>query len=245
MSSNTLLQRIVAIAICMVFLASCAGVPKRAMDGETRRLLVSVAIVEPSNPDQYMVLGASDVPGGFMLYAFGAIGGAVLGGIMASKMEEQARQLTSSLQPYQPQVGRALGDSLKAEFEARGIKVTMIPAPPRDKEKKYDYTGVSVQEQVIIEPIVTLAGYRLNSGVLKPMLGARVRVLDAESKQERFLDIFLYGDKMGDRFVTIEPDASVAYPDLTKLYGNGEAASNALRIGAGAIAKSAAVAIKG
>lgn len=57
MSSNTLLQRIVAIAICMVFLASCAGVPKRAMDGETRRLLVSVAIVEPSNPDQYMVWG--------------------------------------------------------------------------------------------------------------------------------------------------------------------------------------------
>jgi hypothetical protein len=215
------------------------------MDNELKRTLTAVAIIEPEEPAQYIVDGAADVPGGFLLYAFGALGGAVLGGVMASKMEDQARTLTASLMPYEPKVAKALGLALKEEFEKRGVKVTMIPPPPRDHStKKFIYANLNISEQAIVEPILSIAGYRLNSGSLKPMIGGRVRVLDAQGVQEKFTDIFLYGDRINDRFVTTPADTADAFPDLAKLYANPEIAVAAMRKGAAAIARSSVSAIK-
>jgi hypothetical protein len=239
--SSAVFRRLV-IVVTAVFLSSCASVPKIVMDAGLKRSLTSV---EPEEPAQYIVDGAADVPGGFMLYAFGAIGGAVLGAAIASKMEDQARALTASLVPHQPKVGSELGAALKAEFEKRGVTVTMLPTLSRDPStKKYVYSTVTVAAQAIIEPVVNIAGYRLNSGSLKPFLGVRFRVLDPTGAQEKYQDLFLYGDKLNDRFVTVAPDPSDAFPDLTKLFANGEIAAKALRKGAGALAQSAVGAIK-
>jgi hypothetical protein len=238
-------QRLIAITLCAALLAGCASVPKVSMDAELRRTLMSVAIVEPVEPQQYIVYGASDIPGGFMLYAFGAIGGAMLGTAMAAKAEAQAKSLTASLTPHAPKLGSAFGLALKEEFEKRGVKVSMISTPAVDPEtKKLSYQNVSVAEQVIVEPILTILGYRLNAGALRPMVAARMRVLDAQGVKEKYFDIFLYGDKLGDQFVNIPADNIDQFSGLETLYSNGEAAALALRKGTVAIARSAVTAIK-
>ncbi len=238
-------QRHISIALCFVLLTSCASVPKVSMDAELKRSLKSVVIVEPIEPTQYIVYGASDVPAGFMLYAFGAIGGLVLGSVMAARAEAQAKELTESLTPHSPKLGAAFGLALKEEFEKRGVQVRMIPAPALDPTtKKFNYQNVNITEQAIIEPILTMTGYRLNSGVLKPMIAGRVRVLDEQGSKEKYFDIFLYGDKLNDQLVTTPAESIDQFPDLTKLYANGEAATLALRKGTTAIARSAVSAIK-
>lgn len=227
-----------AVLMILALLSACAGPQKRAMDPQLRKDMKSVVIVQQPEPEKYMVWGASSVPGGFMLYAFGALGGLVLGSIEVTRAESQASQLTAALRPHDPRVAGSLAARMKEDLEARGVTVRVVPAPPIAEDNKgYNYAGLRFDEELIIEPVMTVVGYRAEGNKLRPMITTRVRVLDAKTRDEKMLELLVFGDKFGEQFLPLDPGPDWDFEDLDALYAGGERAAKGLSAGVAAISR--------
>jgi hypothetical protein len=230
--------RTCAILMVMSLFAACAGPQKRAMDPQLRKDMKSVVIIQQPEPEKYMVWGGASVPGGFMLYAFGALGGLVLGSIEVTRAESQATQLTAALRPHDPLVASSLAARMKEDLEARGVKVRVVPAPPIAEDKKgYNYAGLNFEEELIVEPVMTVVGYRADSKKIRPMITTRVRVLDARTRDEKMLELLVFGDKFGDQFLPLDPGTDWDFDDLDALYAGGERAAKGLTAGVAALSR--------
>lgn len=224
---------IIAAALALSTLAGCASYQPIPLKSEVKAQIRSVAIVEAPEPVKQYVLGAASVPGGFALYAFGALGGLVLGSIEAVRMETQADNLTAAMKPFEPRVNATLRDSLTQQLKARGIEVTTIALPPmKNGEKTPDYTALNLKSQFILEPVVTMVGYRLSAGSLQPTLAARIRLLDSTGQTVHYSEVYGYGSMLSDKFNHVQSDAKYSYGELDQLYANGKSAAEALTIGA-------------
>jgi hypothetical protein len=224
---------IISVVLVLSVLSGCASYQPIPLKAEVKAQVRSVAIVESPEPAKQYVLGASSVPGGFALYAFGALGGLVLGGIEAARMESQASNLTAAMKPFAPQVNNAMRVALAEQLKVRGIEVSTIPLPAlKDDAKTPDYASLNLKSQFILEPIVTMVGYRLSSGSLQPVLAARVRLLDATGQTVHYSEVYGYGSMLSDKFNHVPSDAKYSYGELDQLYANGKNAAEALTVGA-------------
>jgi len=134
------LVRAAVVACIVLALGACASAPKVAMTPDAKRTLKRIAIFETPEPDRYIML-PGQLPGGFALYMFGAIGGAVLGGIEASRMETASKSFTDAVLPHKPDVNATFRNQLLGGLKGKGYEVVVLPPPPKDAEGKgYDLT---------------------------------------------------------------------------------------------------------
>jgi hypothetical protein len=224
---------LISVVLLLSLLSGCASYQPIPLKADVKAQVRSVAIVEAPEPEKQYVLGAASVPGGFALYAFGALGGLVLGGIEAARMETQASNLTTAMKPFAPQVNAVMREAVAQQLKARGIEVSFI-APPKMKsdDRTPDYASLNLQSRFILEPVVTMVGYRLNGGSLQPMLAARVRLLDSSGQTVHYAEVYGYGSMLNNKFNHVESDSKYSYGELDQLYANGKSAAEALTVGA-------------
>ncbi len=227
---------LILIALTLSLLSGCASYQPIPLKAEVKAQIRSVTIIETPEPAGQMVLGAASVPGGFALYAFGAIGGLVLGSIEAARMGTQAENLTAAIKPYALQVNAAVRESLADQLKARGIEVATVPLPKmKSGEKTPDYASLDLKSQFILEPVITMVGYRLDGKALQPALAVRVRLLDSSGQTVHYSEVYSYGSILNNKFNHATSDSKYSYGDLDQLYANGKTAAEALKIGASGI----------
>jgi len=218
---KTILAAVLALSAFSLS-TNAAAVQKRVMDPALKRSLASAVIVVPQDPPIYRLLAEAAVPG--------ASTGAA---------DTVSMNLTASLRP-DPRVSSALARGIQDELERRGVRTRLVAAPPLAKDgKSLDYSQFAAKEQMIVEPVITEAGYRNVGGVLRPVLAAQVRVLDATTREEKMLETFLYADKGSDQFVLLPVSAEWSFKNIEAIYADGERATFGLRAGIIAICQAA------
>lgn len=229
-------KALVSIFLTLSVLSGCASYQPIPLKAEVKAQVRAVAIIESPEPPKQYVLGAASVPGGFALYAFGAIGGLVLGSIEATRMESQASSLTAAMKPFAPEINATLRAALAEQLKALGIQVLTVPLPKMKSDGNTpDYALLDLKSQFILEPVVTMVGYRLDGKSLQPTLAVRVRLLDSSGQIVHYSEVYGYGSMLSEKFNHVQSDAKYSYGELDQLYANGKGAAEALKIGAAGI----------
>ncbi len=227
-------RAILATSLC-VLLVACANAPKVALKPEVKQSIRRVAIVDiPEPTSYYMNPGAT--PGGAALYMFGAIGGAILGGIEASRQESATAKFTSAVQPLSPGLSTVVLAQIEQGLTAKGYEIIRVPAPPKTSDGKgYDLSKVEAAHDAVL--VTTLfAGYAVDSGAVVPRISLSASLHPRQGGDKLFSDAYLYGTKKLGQMVFVESDPKYTLPSLDAVYANTEVAVEGLRTGAGKVA---------
>jgi hypothetical protein len=222
-----------AIATLIAMLTSCATFEKQAFD-RTRFQTPprTIAIVAFPDPEEYSVTGAAQIPGGPALYAFGAIGGAILGIAEGVRAKSQAMSLSSSLLPHRPHVTTTLTKELDIALRASGLRtMTLAPPPLADDQRSFDYSRVSVDADAILEAVVTVAGYRQIGEAIRPTIALRARLLGPKGAPIYYSELIVYGERFSNQGAVLYPDPRYTFKSLEALYADGALAAEGLRAG--------------
>jgi hypothetical protein len=224
-----------SLVLVLAVLIGCAASPKIAFKPDAKQSIKRIAVVETPEPEKYL-MDPGQMPAGFALYAFGAIGGAVLGGIEASRAEAASKSLTQAVSPYKPNVHAVLRSQLVAGLQAKGYQVTLVPAPPKDSEgKEYDIAKIRGDFDAFL--IGTLSGgYTVDAGKAAPRLIGFVKLVGRAPDSTHFAQTYVYGTRQMRDWIQIAPDPRFVIASVDALYKNGELAAEALKSGASQIA---------
>jgi hypothetical protein len=228
--------RLIAISAAGV-LSACASAPPPniQLQADVKQNLKSIALVQVPDPDRYF-LNPGQAPGGAALYMFGALGGAILGGIEASRAESATKEFTASLQPLSPAIGTRLTDELATSLSSRGYTLTRIPQLPKSADSKTidcgEYKGRF--DAVMITSLS--AGYAVESQV-EPRIGTDVKLLSSDCSKTLYTGSFVYTNKEFPNAVLVVRSNDAVFASRELLIANGEKAKEALQIGASELAK--------
>lgn len=226
---------LLALLSTLALLAACANHPKIALRPEVKQSVKRVAIVEIAEPAYQMAPGAA--PGGAVLYMFGAIGGAILGGIEASRHESATARFTAAVEPLKPALGATMLEQLDAGLRAKGYETLRIPAPPKTADGKgYDFAKVEGGHDAFLVTTL-LAGYAVESGAVVPRVSARVVLHPGKGVEPVFSDTYLYASRRFGELVFVEADAQFSFPSLDAVYTDPSAPVAGLRAGTSKLAE--------
>lgn len=226
----------VACAMLIAFLVACSTAPKVTLRPEVKQSVKRIAIVDIPEPTTYFMHPGA-VPGGAALYAFGAIGGAILGGIEASRQEAASARFTSAVSPLKPALSTVMLERLESGLKEKGYDVVRIPEPSKTADgKAYDFARIEGNFDAIL--VASLgAGYTAESGAVVP----RVRVgatLHARSGIEKlFSDTYIYSSMKIGELTRVEPDPKFTMSSIDAMYQNVGMAVEGLRTGTGKLAE--------
>lgn len=217
------------LSAIIALLAACSGAPKVAMRPEAKQSLKRVAIVEVPEPTYSMHPGAA--PGGAALYIFGALGGAILGGIEASRQEAASARFTAAIEPLKPALAVAMLEQLDSGLRAKGYETWRVPVPPKTSDgKDYDFTKmVGDHDAILVTTLV--AGYAIESGAVVPRVSARVTLHPKQGTELVFSEYYLYAPRKVGELVFVESDPQFTFPSLDAVYANPGAPVAGLRAG--------------
>lgn len=218
-------------AALLALLTACAAPQKLALDTQKRQSIKHVALVQIPEPTTYgMDPGA--MPGGAALYVFGALGGAILGGIEASRHEAATKQFMSTLEPTPPALGKLMADQLEAGLLAKGYTVTRVAMPPKMPDgKEYDFSKLGVEHDVVLLTELG-AGYAVEGKTVGPRVRLVASLHARGSKEKLFSDGYVYGNAKWGEMVWIERDPRFALPSMEAVYGSPAIAVEGMREGA-------------
>ena len=170
--------------------AGCATKPQVAFKPEARKSIRTIAIVETPEPEKY-VMTPGQLPAGYMLYMFGAIGGAVLGGIESSRMEAASQSLTSAVNPFKPSLQTTFRNTLESGLRQKGYEVARVAAPPKNSEGSgYDLTKLDGNYDAFV--IVDLSGgYGVEGRVTAPRIVGSVSVVGKSGATTHFAQTYV------------------------------------------------------
>lgn len=228
-------RAILATSLCML-LAACANAPKVALKPEVKQNIRRVAVVEVPEPTSYY-MNPGAAPGGAALYLFGALGGAILGGIEASRQESATATFTSAVKPLEPKLSSIVLARIEQGLAAKGYETVRVPEPPKTPDgKSYDLSKIEAAHDAIL--VTTLsAGYAVDSGAVVPRIGLSASLHPRQGGDKLFSDAYLYGTKKLGQMVFVESDPKYTLQSLEAVYQNTEVAVEGLRTGAGKVAE--------
>lgn len=228
-------RAVLALVLCSL-LAACAGIDKVALKPEAKQGLRRIALVEVAEPAPY-TMDPGQLPGGAALYMFGALGGAILGGIESSRFQSATNRLTGALQPLDPALGKLLMTKIEEGLQAKGYEVMRVPAPPRLPDGKlYDLAKVQGEPDAVI--VATLAaGYSAAHGGVAPRVALTATLHRRQGQEALFSDGYLYGNKSLGNLVFIASDSRHSFPNVDALYAEIEKPLDGLREGTARVAE--------
>lgn len=228
--------RTATVALILILLTSCASAPKISFRPGVRETIKRVALIDIPEPSQYIFYpGQSTAASPLML--FGAIGGAIAGGIEAKRQAEATNKFTDAVAPLKPELTATLNDKLEEKLCEKGYCVIRIPPPPMtDNGKDYDLTKVEGEFDAIIVPTLT-AGYSLKSGAVTPEVRSGISVYSMSGAEILFADIYIYCQSKRGRCVNIIPDSKYVFNSVDDVYRDISIPVEGLRMGAIMIAE--------
>jgi hypothetical protein len=232
---NNIVRAILAASLCIV-LAACANAPKVALKPEVKQGIRRVAIVDIPEPASYF-MNPGAAPGGGALYMFGAIGGAILGGIEANRQESATTKFTSAVQPLNPGLSTIVLTQIEQGLSAKGYDTVRVPVPPKTSDGKgYDFTKIEAAHDAILVTAL-FAGYAVESGSVVPRISLSASLHTRQGGDKIFSDAYLYGTKKFGQMVLVESDPKFTLQSLDAVYANTGVALEGLRVGAGKVAE--------
>lgn len=234
------LQRLILIASVAV-LSACASTPRVPLQAEAKQKIKTIALVQIPDPEKYF-LNPGQAPGGAVLYMFGAIGGAILGGIEASRAESATNEFTASLLSQSPALGTHMTDELATAIASRGYTLTKLAQLPKQTAAKVvdcgDHTGKF--DAVMITTLS--AGYAVESQV-EPRVEVSVKLLSSDCTQTLYSESFIYTNKEFPNSVLVPRSTEFTFATRELLIAGAPKAREALRTGASELAKRIAQAL--
>jgi hypothetical protein len=233
-----------AALFALVLAAGCASQPqveRKPLDRSSASAIRKVAIVQYPEPDQYVVVGASDVPVRALLYAFGlitgAVGGKVLDRIESARFNSQARSLTAAVTPHDPAASRVLADELERLLLARGLAVKRIEgAAISSPDKPLDYSMFAGDADAVIEASVTMAGYGKSGDAFTPMVAVRARMIGVGGSPLHYSELVVSGAVPAEKVVRVAQSSRYSVRRLETLFNSGRLASEGIQDSVRAIA---------
>jgi hypothetical protein len=232
--TNTL--RAACLAVAATILASCASAPKMALRPEAKQSIKRIALVEVQEPPRYFMY-PGQMPGGAALYLFGALGGAVLGGIEASRTESATTRFTSAVMPLKPELSGVLIGQLETGLRNKGYDVLRVAAPPNKADgKDPDYSKVEGKFDAILATNL-VAGYSNDSGAVAPRVSVSVVLLSQPGTSKVFEDTYIYSLRKVGELVQIVPDPKFSVATVDAVYDHIDTAVEGLRTATAKIAE--------
>lgn len=225
---------------CALFLTlsvgGCATKPQVEFQADTKKSIKSIAIVEVPEPEKYM-MHPGQAPAGPLLYVFGAIGGAVLGGIESSRIETASKSFTSAVAPFKPDVQSTFQNAVESGLKAKGYQVARVPAPPKTGQRDgYDLSKLQAGNYDAYLIGDFSGGYGVEGGRSAPRLLANVSLVGRSGAPTHFARSYIYGARKMFDGVQLAPETKYSFASAEATYSNGQLAAEALRTGASRIA---------
>ena len=208
--------RMLCVVLISMALGACAAAPKIALQPETKQSIKRIALVEIPEPSEYF-MNPGQLPGGAGLYAFGALGGLILGGIEASRLQAASSRFTESVLPHKPGISAALLEQLEIGLKQKGYDVTRIPPPPMTADgKSLDLMKIEGSYDAFLTGSLR-GGYNTESGGVAPRLVASFSLLTKSGSEPLFAETYLYGMRSVGQAVHIASD-----PTFFQIHRSGE-----------------------
>lgn len=222
--------------LLVVSLTACASAPKVALRADAKQSVKRIALAEIPEPKAY-AMNPGPMPGGAAFYVFGAIGGAVLGGIEANRYESATSRFHYAVSPSKPELSAVLMDRLEAGLKDKGFNVVRVAAPPKTADGKgYDFKAIDSEVDGILITALE-AGYAVESGPVTPRIIVGASLHAKSSGQALFSDRYLYSTtKFGD-LVLVQSDSKYTMPSLDAVYQNMDTIVEGLKTGTGKLAE--------
>ena len=206
------------------------------MQSETKNNIKSIAIIQTKEPDRYMMY-PKHMSGGFMLYAFGALGGAILGGIEGGKVDSASKSFTEALTPYHPSVSNTFQTAIADQLKAKGYQVEIVPEPPmKEGEKTYDLTKLNGNYDAVLVASLK-AGYWVFDNQALPQVSGEVEVTDKMGVRKVLSQKYAYNAKSIKGWTQITPDAKYTIQNPEEVNQNAKIAAESFNDGASLIAQ--------
>lgn len=228
-------KSILALLTITALTAGCATVEKTALSPDSKKKIKTIAMIGVTEPGKYF-LDPGQAPGGAVLYAFGALGGLILGGIEASRAENATNEFTSAVKPTNPDVARHWNASISTLLQERGYEVTQLPELPKKTDgKEVDCSSIAGKyDAVLLSSIST--GYAVESSI-EPRVGAFVKLTSSNCADTHFTDAYIYSAKPLGKLTHVERDSKFTFSSRDALLADPQTARLALRTGLTEIAK--------
>lgn len=232
---NTVRRSLGVLVVCAL-LSACVAAPKVAMNSEAKKSVKRIALVAAPEPAEYAMF-PGQAPGVAVLYIFGALGGAIVGGIEASRYNEATLRFTTALKPLNPELSSQLLARLESGLTGKGYEVVRVPVPPKNAEgNALDYTKVQGSFDAILSPVL-MAGYANDAGAVAPRVSVGATLVSKNGTDKLFSDTYLYGMRKVADLVHIEPDAKYRVKTVDEVYLDVPLALEGLRAGTDMIAE--------
>jgi hypothetical protein len=220
----------VVAVLMIVSLFACATTPKISLKPEVKQSMKRIAIVETPEPDRYFMY-PSPSPGGAALYMFGALGGAIVGGIEAKRQETATVKFTEAIVPLDPKIAKNMLTGLENRLLEKGYDVLRVSPPPMTPDgKNYDISKIEGAFDAILVCKLT-AGYREHSGKVAPKVSVSVSIFSESGTDTLFADSYLYCLNKFGQSVQIVPDPKYVVKTIDELYEDLSVAVEGLRMG--------------
>ncbi|HBR96051.1 MAG TPA: hypothetical protein DD979_01570 [Gammaproteobacteria bacterium] len=222
-----------------ITLAACSVAPKIALQPEAKASIKTIALVDVPEPETYRMVPETNAAGS-VLYMFGALGGAILGGIEASREKKASQKFTQAVAPLEPELSGTLLSELEAGLKSKGYQVVRVPMPAKDEESgEYDVASIDgVFDAVLVATVE--GGYSAASYEPQPMLLSTVQMYDRTGDKMLFSNQYVYSDTQhGARSVHIKSESRFVLSSLDDLYSNVAVARDGMQAGAKAFAEHA------
>lgn len=230
-----IVQRVFTLLIA-VSLIACATPQKIGLSPDTKQLSKRVALINIPEPARY-TMQPSPAPASAALYMFGAIGGAILGGIEVSRFESATTKFNEAVTPLKPNLSALLVSDLEIGLKQKGYEVTLVPPPPMDKEgKAYDINKIEGTFDAVLVPALS-SGYSARVGTASPQVVASITLLSLQNKAQLFADTYIYGAEKMNNNVQIAPDNRFTVATIDDVYTNISLATEGMKEGTSKIAQ--------
>lgn len=225
------MKKILIIALSFSLTLYGCATQQVAFQQDAKKGIKKIAIIQTPEPERYIMFPAKN-QGTFLLYMFGAIGGAIAGGIEGNRIAEASKNLTAVISPYKPGISLAFQNELESGLKAKGYEVVLVPAPPLKKDgKTYDLERVDGDfDAYVIAPLN--AGYYVFDGRATPQVGGTVSVSGKSGDPKYFSQNYAYSARNIRGWFQISPDPKSIFDKPEAVFSNAEAAAQNLKVGA-------------
>ncbi len=221
----------VFVLILVMTLTACATTPKIAMRPEVRESIITIALVETPEPEQYFMSPAPSPASGALLI-FGAIGGAIAGGIEATREQTATKKFTETVAPLKPGLVKKMLARLEEGLLDKGYITQCVPPPAMTKDgKNYDFTKLDGDyDAILVAKLV--GGY---CGILMEGVSPEVRVsISIYSKTGNdliFADTYYYSSRIPNNENRIVPDPKYNLKSAAAIYDDISVAIEGMKTG--------------
>jgi hypothetical protein len=218
-----------------LLVSGCAGIPKVQLAAESRLKIKTIAVAAAPEPARYFFEPAQ-LQAGYILYAFGGIGGIVRRGIEASRAENATIKFNTEISKHPPSIGSLWTNELVSALSQKSYAVQKVPTPPKiENSTELDCTKVEGKFDAIFLTSIE-AGYA-NESQMEPRVILTARLMSGDCKDVLYSEQFLYGARQLVSMVLVERDPSHSFATWEALQADPNRASQVLRAGISALVR--------